>query len=287
MIRTRFALALVFALALSAAGGARAAPAWWRVSNGRSEVWILGSLTPTPRDFDWDRRDVERRVRAARMLIVPPEPRGGPGAALEVIRNAKAGSLAGLTPSMRTEFDGLARAVGKSSSDYDRLRPAVAGGVLASDYLKAQGLRSGEVLASVRDIARRSGVPVSAAGSIDTAEMVRIAEALPPAAQAACLEASLQALETEAPSARGRAAAWARGEPPAPGANRSSACLSAAPALKVLDETALNAQVAAVGDALRAGGSSVAAFDVRRLTEANGLLDRLRARGYAVEGPIR
>jgi hypothetical protein len=47
-------------------------PALWRVSRGNSEVWILGSVAPMPRDLQWDTRDIGTLLQGARVLLLPP-----------------------------------------------------------------------------------------------------------------------------------------------------------------------------------------------------------------------
>src|SRR5689334_17593037 len=46
-------------------------PVWWRVSNGRSALWILGVPDVTLEGFDWDHASLNRRVDAAGQLFYP------------------------------------------------------------------------------------------------------------------------------------------------------------------------------------------------------------------------
>src|SRR5580704_9239493 len=54
------------------------APAWWRVENGASTVYILGVLDiPLPKDVAWRRQELDARLDGARGLIVAPRLHAG------------------------------------------------------------------------------------------------------------------------------------------------------------------------------------------------------------------
>ena len=51
-----------------------AGPAMWKVSKGSTVVWVL-ALPPSnvPDSLNWDRSTLRRRLRGARVLLLPPQ----------------------------------------------------------------------------------------------------------------------------------------------------------------------------------------------------------------------
>ncbi|MDR3512904.1 MAG: TraB/GumN family protein [Caulobacteraceae bacterium] len=281
------AAAGLLAVASALASPARAA-AWWRVSDGRSDVWVLGAPQVAPKDFAWDTSGVQRRLAGASQLIIGAQPRDQLKAFAVLVSNAgsRTPMEVGLSPALRRRFDAVSASAGKDPNHYANWKPAVAGVMLAGDFYKASDLKPGEIEAAVRRLARKNGVREVAAAYYDAAEMAGAAEALSPTGQQICLGATLHGLEAGAPRLRSNAADWARGEPRPTAPDASDlACLAAVPQLKALNERNLTADAAAVAEALRAPGRTVAVFDLQQLTMPDGILERLRARGLTVSGP--
>jgi len=268
---------------------ARAAPAWWRVSDGRSEVWVLGAPQIAPKGFSWDTSAAERRLAGASRLIVGAQPRDQVKAFAVLISNAASPTPmeAGLSPALRRRFEALSVSVGKNPNQYARWKPALAGVMLAGDVYKASDLKTGEIEAAVRRLARQRGVREAPAAYYDAAALADAAETLSAAGQETCLGATLQRLEGGAARLRENVTDWSRGAPKAPPPSPADlACLAAMPQLKALDERNLAAESAAVAQALTQPGRTVAVFDLQRLTMPGGVLDRLRERGLSVSGPM-
>ena len=277
----RLAAAAGLSFGLLTAWRAGAAPAWWRVSDGRAEVWVLGAPRVTPNVMSWDTSGAERRLAGASQLIVQAQPRDGLQAMAVMISGA--GSSApmenGLPPALRRRFETVSGTIGKDAKHYAAWKPVVAGVMLAGDVYKSADLRSGAVEKTVRRLAYKAGVPETPAGSFDAAEMARAAEQLPPAGQQICLAATLQGLEIGPARLKASALDWARGavEPMGPTA-ADLACLSAMPTVKALAEQNVAAEATARASALTAPGHTVAVLDLQQLTMPGGVLDRLRAR---------
>ena len=58
------------------------------------------------------------------------------------------------------------------------------------------------------------------------------------------------------------------------------------PGVKALNERNLGAEAGAVANALNQPGRSLAVFDLQRMTMQGGILERLRACGLSVAGPL-
>jgi hypothetical protein len=115
---------------------------------------------------------------------------------------------------------------------------------------------------------------------------------MPPATENACVEASLVTMEKDLPRLRDRADAWASGnierirslrEPPEVDACR--AALDAGTGASELIATVRRTWVENMDHNLQHDGVTVAVVNMDMLLEKGGILDELRAKGYAIEGP--
>src|SRR5262249_26541199 len=46
-------------------------PAWWRVEDADTTVWVLGVPSIAPRRMQWDRAIFERRLQGANVVVLP------------------------------------------------------------------------------------------------------------------------------------------------------------------------------------------------------------------------
>ncbi len=286
-----FALASLFALGFASL--ASAAPAWWRVSDGHGEIWIIGAPRVTPRNFTWDTSGLERRLAGAGALIVGPQPKGKVAEAglllINIVDLRSQGPMEdSLSPPVRRQFVAAREVIGQDARHYAGWKPAVAGYWLSQDFFKAYDLESGQVERKVRKLARDKGLTEVSSGVVDPAEMIKQFKTLGPKGQEACLAASVHDIAIGADRLKAMADGWARGDvttPPIDAVDR--ACLSAAPAFGAAFDRAAAQDSAAIAQALSRGSShAVAEFDLPTLTMQGGVLDRLRARGLQVTGPV-
>ena len=103
----------------------------------------------------------------------------------------------------------------------------------------------------------------------------------------ACLADGLQEIEAGAGRVRAAAAAWAAGDVAgALAAERGyERCLAALPDGAALVRRTMADETGAIAAALRTPGTTVAVVELRALLAQGGVLDALRARGYAVRTP--
>lgn len=283
------AIAAGFLFAAASAAPAAAAPAWWRISDGRSEVWVLGAPTLAPKNMAWDESSLQRRLAGASRLIIAAQPRGQVLASVGLVKSAfsPVPMEAGLNPALRHRFEVASAAIGQSPSHYAAWKPAAAGVMLEGDYYKAADIASGEIEAEVRRVARDDGLREVPATYYDYAIVASAASTLSAAGQEVCLGAALHNLETNGPRIKQIAADWSRGHPDAPAPDASDlACIAAMPQMKAMNDRNLAAESGAIAQALGQPGRTVAVFDLQRLTMPNGVLDHLRARGLQVSGPM-
>jgi uncharacterized protein YbaP (TraB family) len=278
------ALLLIPAVAL-------AAPPWWRVSDGKVEVWIIGVPAVSPQGLTWDTRPLEEKLKGAARLIVSPQPHGGLkafGALLGAAGNLRStGPMeASLPPPLRHRFDAVRVSLGKDAGHYSGWKPVIAGTMMQGDFLKANNLKTGVIDGEVRKIARRAGVAERPAGSYDGGPMIAAAASLTPSGQDTCLSSILHGMEPGAGRLQALAVDWSRGDPQViPPDPVDLACLEALPLVKSMTDRAHAEEAEAVVSALRAPGRSLAVFDLMALSSPGGVLERLRARGLSVTGP--
>src|ERR1700742_3202473 len=51
--------------------GERTGPGLWHVHKGAADVWILGSISPLPRDITWRSAQVEKLLGSTNQVLVP------------------------------------------------------------------------------------------------------------------------------------------------------------------------------------------------------------------------
>lgn len=130
-------------LVVRAIGG----PAWWKVADADTTVYILASPGPLPKDLSFDQTTLQRRLTGANQVILPPEVDFGPmvltaiPGALAFSRELenKAGKTtmeASLSPDVRARFVAAREKIGKPATRYGALKPGAAGMALVGDYLE-------------------------------------------------------------------------------------------------------------------------------------------------------
>jgi hypothetical protein len=308
---------LILALAACAAifaGGARAAPspadadtvveelvvtaatpspAWWRVSNGESTVWILGApMGPLPKDLKWDLKVLDKRMDGAKALILPSAATAGIGDIFGLLRlRGKLKEKASLEPSLpeplRIRFAAARTAMGKDAGRYDGWSPVWAGMLLQRDYLEQAGLRGGASIPGLaRDAGRRHHVEVQRATHPAMPVLRSAVDQMRDEQKALnCLGGYLESVETPPERYRRAARAWAVGEV------RTAIDLPrGADICRELftDEFTANSirdEVAAIDTALQTPGSSVAVVPLRQLLVRSGVLAQLKAKGFEIVDP--
>ena len=275
----------------------RPGPLIWRVTKGSSTVLILGTIAPMPRDFAWNEDGVRAAIKGARQVLLPPKASVGLFEGLWFLAwNSDAVYLpdgirmeAALPDPLRTQFITEREALHRDADRYESLRMPLAGLRLEGDYLSAHKLIQSEPTDTLRRIARGLGVPSKPVADYPALPLLKQLPKMSRAANEACLAASLD--DIQAISAHGAAAAeaWAVGDLDGLKANysemRFESCIQSMPSFAALFVRAVSDSTAAVETALARPGKTVIAVSIGTLLRQNGILDRLKARGLAVEAP--
>ncbi len=293
--------------------GLQPGPGIWQVRHGDNSLWIVATLRPLPRRMEWEPRDLDALVaRADRVLTSPgldvDTDLGFFGrigllpVALRARNNPDDRTLAEVLPPalyarwqvQKALYMGRNRAV-------ENRRPVFAAYALMTEALEDLDLkRDNLVWDRVERIARRNDRPIiKASVSIkvdDPRDVLREFEQENVNDQA-CMEATLHRLEADTKAMIDRANAWAVGDlrslQELPFESEIRACT-----LALLDTTALKKRgfddlpqrviaewVRVAEESLAEHATTVAVADYQILTNDDGLLAALRAKGYQIIAP--
>ena len=266
-------------------------PPWWRVEKGGSVAYVLGLPDePVAKGLEWDQAALRRRLEGAGVLIVPAQPKAAVGDIPKLVEimsrlKSKAPMQAGLPAPLRARFAAARQRLGKPASRYDGWDPIAAGQILVNDFHERAGATAKEPIGAVRKLAGQARAPVRPASSFSLVGLLDSAtRSLTPEISRACLAEALDEVEAGSGALDAAGEAWARGDVAGvlAGPRGFSACL-----LQIQDGAALwrqsiSQEVDAVEGALAKPGHAVAAFPIRSMVAAGGVLERLKAQGYKV-----
>jgi hypothetical protein len=266
-------------------------PAWWRVSDGDSVVYIMGAPDgAVPAGLTWDRSVLERRLQGAHTFITGGAISVGLSSAPALLRlrsqlKSEQPMEETLPPELRARFVAARERLGQPAKRYAGWSPLIAGQRLVADSREKGRWRS--VRDEIQQAAKRRKLKPYTSAKVDGTPFLRTAMAsLTPSVQRRCLEAALDDVER---GSRAKAAAegWARGDLRAAiGYPRSfDRCLLLLAGGEDLWRRVTRAQAQDVATALQRPGHAVAVINLRRLLAEDGVLQQLRARGYEVRGP--
>jgi uncharacterized protein YbaP (TraB family) len=279
----------------------RAGPGMWHVHRGNAHVWILGSLSPLPKDITWRSKQVEQILDGAREVLVQKPMDVGIARILWLLITDRDLLFVGggkrlrdvLPANLHARFAIQRDKYSKDANKWERFRPLVAAAFLQQAAFHQAGLSTRVDLgAAMRKLAEKHHVPVEEIKIAGFHDVVEAMKTLPPAAENACVEASLATVESGLPRLVDRAQAWADGnverleklpEPPEVDACRAAldSDVGAADLIALIRRTWLDA----IEKRLTTPSITVAVVNIDMMLERGGLLDELRAKGYEVEAP--
>ena len=119
----------------------------WRAQVGDSELIILGSVTPIHHQQKWDQRRVVRALTGARLLLTPVDAKVGVGGVASFlgrdafrVRTLRGDLEKDMPPDLRARFIDLRQQAKVKADRYAKWKPAVAGGLLLSDFRQARAV---------------------------------------------------------------------------------------------------------------------------------------------------
>jgi hypothetical protein len=267
-------------------------PAWWRITDGDTTLYLLGVLQALPQGQDWDTSVLERRLDGAFAVILPPEGKAGvtdiPGML------ALRGKLKSVEPLDAASGDlapQLARAraqLGKGPDAYRQWSPLGAGMMMAGDYRKWARLDPAEPERTIARLARKHRVKARPAATYRLMPAARTAvRGHSREAGLICLEGVLNEINAGAGATRVAAQAWARGDVRGAisGPRNFQRCVHSLPGMAELERRGTQDEIAALTAAMATPGHAVAVYPIRGLVARDGVLDQMRARGFTVSTP--
>lgn len=293
--------------------GKQPGPRLWKVTNGENTLWIVGTLSPLPVGMDWDSGRVERLVASSQQVIWNPSI--SVGADVGILKGIYLGvqfkrsegnpdgkTLKDILPAS-TYNDWLIqkkRFLGNNRS-IENKRPMFAAGKLYEAALKRSGLKSGAVVEEpVRKAAKANKVAITTPTyKLMVKDPGKLLKQFRESElnDVACMQATLELIEQRLPRVAANANAWATGNMSTISlgsiSRRTSECtdaLSHSEMGKQLGVGDINAQmrnawVNMASDALKKNRSTIALLSIQNLTDPNGYLAALRAKGYTVIPP--
>jgi hypothetical protein len=267
-------------------------PAFWRVEDADTTVYVLGVPGTMPKGLAWDRSLLERRLKGANRVILPFNTvsvnlLGVPGAAINIMRLRSSTPYEDSLPAdVKARFVAARTRIGKAPKDYKTKNGLAAGIILVGHYWDYAKLTAADPAKTIGRLAKARKIKVEQKayplGPLSGAIL-----RAPAAAQRACLDDALDEVESGAAQAQRAAAGWAEGDVRAAlSAQRGfEKCLVAAPGALAFDSQVKADQAAAIARALKQPGHAIAVVQLRPLLSQGGVLDRLRAQGYTVKTP--
>ena len=192
----------------------------WRVHHGAANVWILGSISPLPRDITWRAKQVETVLEStSQVLVQKPLEISIPRILWMLIADRKFLMVGGgkrlkdvLPPELHARFAQQRRKVTDDADKWERYRPIIAVAFLQRDAFHQVNLSMRlDLGAALRALAKKHGVRVEEIKVAGVSDMLRSLKTMPAATERTCVEASLSTVESGLPRLVDRAQAWAVG----------------------------------------------------------------------------
>jgi uncharacterized protein YbaP (TraB family) len=281
--------------------GERAGPGMWHVHRGAANVWILGSISPLPRDITWRSKQVENVLQSAsQVLVQKPLEISIPRVLWMLIVDRSLLMVGGgkrlkdvLPPDVHARFATQRSKVTDDANKWERYRPIIAAAFLQQAAFHGANLSMRlDLGAALRILAKKHGVRVEEVKVAGVGDMLEALKTMPIATERTCVDASLTTIESGIPRLVERAQAWASGnverianltELKEVDACRASldAGTGALDVITRIRQTWLNS----IEKYLQTPGTTIAVVNLDLLLERGGLLDELRAKGYEVDPP--
>lgn len=286
--------------------GEAAGPGLWKVRNGDNTLYLLGTLSPLPKKMEWRSRQVENVLAQAKQVIPARSDVDadiGPISAVQLYMqyrklrvNEEKQTLEQVLPSdLYQRFDALRQKYAPRQRDMLDRRPLIATGELWREALSRTGLTSrNDVSRKVERLAKARKVPIAVPKIVIDDPKGVLAEVgkIPREAELACVRSSLARMETDLDAARRKAEAWATGDVDALRSSSSNeqreACWSAlqqSPTISAIRQQFEDGWFKLAVNAVETHDVSLAVVPINELFGRNGVIARMKARGYVVDDP--
>jgi uncharacterized protein YbaP (TraB family) len=281
--------------------GERTGPGMWHVHRGAAELWILGSMSPLPQGITWRSHQLEQVLETTHQVVVQKPFEIGIAHVLWLLLTERSALMVPggkrladvMPPALHARFALQRARFTDDTSKWERFRPSIAALLLQQAAFHQVGLSARlDLGAAVRTLAKKHGVRIDEIKIAGVGDVLEALKTMPAATENACVEASLVTVERDLPRLKERAQAWADGNIEKIASLRQPAEVDAC---RVAMEQGAGASdlialarrtwLEAMLKYLQEGGVTVAVVNIDLLLESGGLLDELRAQGYAIDPP--
>lgn len=270
-------------------------PAFWRVSDADSEVWIMAVPYFIPEKMVWDRTRTEQILKGANSLILPSGVGVGLGEAIRFaikyrkqFTNDGNRTLDQILPAQVVErYEHLPTAYRTTDLKTSTLKPTFAGLSIAGRAKKIG--RWAEPYGDMATLAQKAKVKIRSASMTSALPIATAIMTMPDAQQIQCFDGFVSSVDHNIKTVGPVAAAWADGQTAEflRGTQSTGAdeCIYSLGEVKNLREKAYQSEIKLIKDALEQPGKTLMIASVRPLVAQNGILARLKAEGFTVRTP--
>lgn len=264
----------------------------WTVRTDAGVVLLVGEIRNVPKATPWYPDRLERAASGAQRIILGTKAKVSPGDILRLIFTS--GKLTKL-PDERVAADYLDAArltrlralEARYEQDYSRRNFLITSFDLLSRRLAFSKDTGDDATDVVRKAARRGDIATRPVGEVRGEDMLDNLFAAAPETHLPCLDAAMAAAEIGPEIVTARGKAWTSFDVPGLMANPLETALGRCwPWTDNQLGAELRGQwVAALDEAVRQPGVTLAVVPIRVLAEAGGVLDQLKARDLDISGP--
>lgn len=268
-------------------------PAWWRVTDADTTIYVLGTPNALPKGMAWDKSVLEHRLDGAFAVITPTEWRAGltdiPGL-LKLRKRLKGDDAwARRSPALAARLRrAWAAADPKDPDGWKDWKPLIIALQLGGKADHKAELQGMEPEKTIKALARKHKAKSRPAQVHKAMPMIKaLVREHTDEAGLVCLAETLDTVEAGPGAPRLAAEAWAQGRVKAALAGPRSAerCELLLPGVADVKRQSVDDEVEVLADLLKTPGHAIAVFPMRGLVAESGVLDKLRARGITVRTP--
>jgi uncharacterized protein YbaP (TraB family) len=289
--------------------GEQPGPRLWKVARGDHVLWIMGGLSPLPKDMTWRSHEVERVIASSQLVLLGINVETDVGFFTKVTllpslmsarKNPEKKKLAEVVPpEVYARWQRIKpRYLGKDE-DVESWRPIFAAQKLYSAAIQKSGLVGRQPwIDDIRKLAKQEKVPIKTPTLAVDIEKPRAAIKefkRSPLDDVECFSRTLERVENDVETMRLRANAWAVGDTEAlqqlPYTDVLNACANALLAtssaqkqgLQDIPEKLRQTWVDAADAALHENASTLAVVPIDEVLKSDGWVSTLLARGYVLD----
>jgi uncharacterized protein YbaP (TraB family) len=272
-------------------------PAFWHIKKGDSEIFILGTVAPMPKDLKWNSAHLNEIIKGSRMVLTAPTASAGffetswflltHRGLLSMPDDKKLEDT--LAPDLKARFVAVRSGLGIGEDEYADDPPVIAAMKLQGAFNKKHNFSGDEPVETVKRLARENHVPVKPIGEYGALGLVKEGLRLPPEGQRVCLADSVTFAEVRSVHNAPLAAAWATGDMKGIKANFVPGvfehCTKQVSGFAKLTDRAVADYLKAIHEALAQPGKVVMLTDIGSLLRSTGVAEQLHKEGVIIEGP--